>query len=124
MKSLLQLDEEVQHLRLDRDVERGHRLVRDDELRIEDEGAREADPLALAAAELVRIAPGGLGAEADALEQLDHDLVALLAAEAVDLQALADELAHGHPRVERADGVLEDDLHVAALPLQIGAAET
>ena len=121
---LLQLDEQVEHLRLDRDVERGHRLVGDDELRAQHEGAGEADPLALAAAELVRVAPGRLGAEADALEHLDHGLVAPLALEPVDPQALADEVAHLHARVERADGVLEDDLHVPAHRLQLGAAET
>ncbi len=53
---LLQLDEQVQDLGLDRDVERGDRLVGDDELRLQDERAGEADALALAAAELVRVA--------------------------------------------------------------------
>ena len=53
---LLQLDEQVQHLRLDRDVERRHRLVGDDELRLQDERAGDPDALALAAAELVRVA--------------------------------------------------------------------
>ena len=46
---------EVEDLRLNRDVERRDGLVGDDELRIERERTREADPLALAAGELVRI---------------------------------------------------------------------
>ena len=120
---LLQLDEEVQHLRLDRDVERRHRLVGDDELRPEHEGAREADALPLAAAELMRVAAGRLGAEADALEHVEHRPLAALAVDAVDLEPLADELLHRHPRVEGADGVLEDDLHVAALALELARAE-
>ena len=70
---LLQLDEQVQHLRLDRDVERRDRLVGDDELRLQHERAREPDPLPLAAAELVRVAVGRLGRHADALEHLVDD---------------------------------------------------
>jgi hypothetical protein len=120
---VLQLHEQVEHLGLDRDVERRDRLVRDDELRPQHERPGEADPLALAAAELVRVAARGLGAEADALEHVDHGLVAPLALEPVDPQPFADEVAHLHPRVERADRVLEDDLHVPAHRLQVGAAE-
>ena len=120
---MLQLDEQVQHLRLDRDVEGGDGLVGDDELRLQHERAREPDPLALAAAEHVRVAVGRLLAEPDALEHVDHDVLAILLVQAVDAQALADEAAHGHARVERADGVLEDDLHVAPHRLQVAAAE-
>ena len=36
----------------------------------------------------------------------------------MDREALADDVADAHPRVERADRVLEDDLHVAAHLLQ------
>ena len=119
---LLELDEQVQHLRLDRDVERGDRLVRDDELRLQHERARDADALPLAAAELVRVAVQRVGAEADALEHVDDAVGALGARRAVDREALADELADPHARVERADRVLEDDLHVAALRLQLARA--
>ena len=61
---LLQLDEQVEHLRLDGDVEGGHRLVGDDELGADGESAGDADALALAAAELPRPAIGQLGARA------------------------------------------------------------
>ena len=53
---VLQRLEQVDDLRLDRDVERGDRLVRDDEVRVDGERAGDADPLALAAGELVRVA--------------------------------------------------------------------
>ena len=46
---VLEVVEQIDHLRLDRDVERGDGLVRDDQLRIERERARHADALALAA---------------------------------------------------------------------------
>ena len=51
---VLEVVEQVDHLRLDRDVERGDRLVGDDQLRVQRERARDADPLALPAGELVR----------------------------------------------------------------------
>ena len=46
----LEVLEQVEDLGLDRDVERGHRLVADDEVRLEDQRAGDADALALAAA--------------------------------------------------------------------------
>ena len=52
----LQLLQELQDLRLDRDVERGDAFVGDDDLRVEAERAGDADALALAAGEFVRIA--------------------------------------------------------------------
>ena len=51
---VLQVVEQVDDLRLDRDVECGDRLVGDDQLRVQREGAGDADALALAAGELVR----------------------------------------------------------------------
>ena len=68
--SSLQLLEQVEDLRLDRDVERRHRLVGDDELRLQGDRARDPDALPLAAGELVRIAVVVLGVEPDALHQL------------------------------------------------------
>ena len=76
----LQRLEEVDHLRADRDVERGNRLVEDDQLRVQGEGPRDPDPLPLSARELVREAVRVLGREADDAQQLVHARVALLAA--------------------------------------------
>ena len=74
---LLQLLEQVDDLRLDRDVERGHRLVRDDEVGIDRDRAGEADALALAARELVRVAAGRIGGQADDLQQVANPRVRL-----------------------------------------------
>ena len=63
--SLLQVLEQVEDLRLDRDVERGDRLVADDEVRVQGERARDADALALAAGELVRIPRRRVARQAD-----------------------------------------------------------
>ena len=65
-----ELVEKLDHLRLDRDVERGDRLVADDELGLERQRAGDGDALALAAGELVRVALGVLGGEADLGQQL------------------------------------------------------
>ena len=59
----------MQHLRLDRDVERGDRLVGDDQLGLDRERAGDADALALAAGELVRVARRRRGGQADLVEQ-------------------------------------------------------
>ena len=56
LEVVLQRLEQVEDLRLDRHVERRDRLVGDDEVRVDGERARDADSLALAARELVRIA--------------------------------------------------------------------
>ena len=60
----LELLEQVDDLGLDGDVERGDRLVGDDQLRVQRQRAGHADALALAAGELVREAVVVLGVEA------------------------------------------------------------
>ena len=62
---VLQVLEQVDDLRLDRHVEGGDRLVADDELGLERERAGDADALALAAGELVRVAVVVLRVEPD-----------------------------------------------------------
>ena len=80
----------------------------------ERERAGDGDALALAAGELVRVARrGGLG-QADEAKQLATRTRALGArADAVHVERLADDRADLVARVERAERVLEDDLHVA-----------
>ena len=69
--------QQVEDLRLDRDVERRDRLVGDDQLRLQRQRARDADALALAARELVRVAVVVLGVQADGVHQLLHRALAL-----------------------------------------------
>ena len=57
-RAILDLAQEVHHLSADRDVERRHRLVQQDALGIRGQRARDRDPLALAAGELVRVVVG------------------------------------------------------------------
>ena len=115
-RSRLQIDEQVDDLRLDRDVERGERLVGDDEARLDGERARDADALALAAGELVRIARRDLGAQADDVEQLARRALSRRrgVAEAVDDERLVEDGADGHARIERRVGILKDHLRALA----------
>src|SRR3546814_5996674 len=54
LEFLLQVGEQVQHLRLDRDVERRHRLVEHHHVGVQHQGAGNGDALALPAGEHVR----------------------------------------------------------------------
>ncbi len=99
--------------------ERADRFVADDEVGVERDRARDADALALAAGELVRVAVHVARLEADAFEEPAHAVALLPAArDAVDRQRLADDGAGGHPRVQRRIRVLENDLHVPPLEPQ------
>ena len=120
----LQCLEQIDDLRLDRDVERRHRLVADDEVRIEGQGARKPDSLALTAGELVWIARRGVGGEADDLEQLPYlRPEAPAASEPVHAQRFADDPPDRVPRVERRVRILEHHLHPLAQRPQLRLAE-
>ena len=69
LELLLQIHQQVDDLRLHRDVERRDRLVEHQERRIEGQRAGQADSLALTAAEFVRISLEMRGIEADEAEQ-------------------------------------------------------
>jgi ABC-type oligopeptide transport system ATPase subunit len=121
---ILEIVEQVDHLRLDRHVERRDGLVGDVELGVQGQRPRDPDPLPLAARELVRIAVVVLGREAHELEQLGHVALDLAAvADVVDAQRIADDRAHPLARVERSVRVLEDHLHLPAQRLQLAAGE-
>src|SRR5579864_4608165 len=92
----LQRLEQIHDLRANRNVERRHRLVEDDQLRIQRERARDPDALPLAARELVREPVRMLGRQADRAQQL------------------ADDVAHRHARIQRRIRILENDLELAA----------
>ena len=81
--------------------------------RSERERAGDADPLALAAGELVREAVEVLGVQPDALEQLARARLPLVARHAGDAQRRGEDLADPLARVERRLRILEDHLHLA-----------
>src|SRR5207302_1392904 len=73
----LKILQEVDDLRLHRDVERGHGFVADDERRLDGEGPGDTDALALPAGELVGIARRVFGSESDFVEQLFYAAIRL-----------------------------------------------
>src|SRR5581483_1787688 len=113
---VLQILQQVDHLRLDGDIEGGDRLVADDELGLHRQRAGDADPLPLPAGELVRVAAHVVGLQPDRLQELGHTVPELLPGprQLVDDERLADDGADRHARIERGERVLEDDLHVPA----------
>src|SRR6058998_3789044 len=117
-----ELEQEIHDARADRDVEHGHRLVRDDELRLEDDRPRDGDPLPLTAAQLVRIPVNEVRCRCEfrVLERLRDQILPILEGirHAVNRQRLRDRIHHGEARVERFVRILEDHLHAATEVLQ------
>ena len=82
--------EEREHLCLHHHVERGRRLVGDQETRVARERERDEHALALAARELVRVVVGAPRREADRLEQLADARLADRRRRAMQLDRLRD----------------------------------
>ncbi len=111
----LEVADQRQDLLLRGDVERGGRLVGDQQLRFQHQRHRDHDALALAAGEAVRI--GGEDAldlgQADLLHHVEDALLARLGVEiGVGAQDLVDLAADRHHRIERGHRLLEDHRHL------------
>ena len=107
----LQLAHEVEDLRLQRHVERGGRLVGDQQPRIAGQRHRDHHALAHAAGKLVRIFVDALfrRGDVDAAQQLDGALARLpVRAAAVAQEGFDDLVADGEARIERGHRLLED----------------
>lgn len=114
---LLQAGQELQDLLLDGDVQRGGRLVGDQQLRLAGDGHRDHHPLLLAAGQLVRVAAhlALRRRQADFLQQRQRALLRRLAANpGVQHQRFDDLFADAEHRVERAHRLLEHHGDVAA----------
>jgi hypothetical protein len=110
---LAQRAEQVQDLCLNRDVERRHGLVADDQLRLDRERARDRDSLSLAPRQRSRTAPHVAERQADTGEELVHARVGAIAGVAVDAEYLPERRPDRLRRVECRVRILEDDLHRA-----------
>ena len=120
----LQVLEQVQDLRLHGHVEGGDGLVADDQLRVDRQGARDADPLPLPAGELVREAVVVLRVQADDLQQLlDAALDLRLGADLVHLERLGDDEADPLALVQARVRILEDHHQLAADRAHVGPAQ-
>ncbi len=112
---LLQIEHQVQHLRLHRDVERRDRLVGHHQRRVRHQRARDGDALALAAGKLVRIFCRRRGRQPDRAPASRQRAPAAQRRELRGSSAAigsADDAADGVARVERAVRVLEYRLHM------------
>ena len=116
MRFFLKILEHIDDLRLNGDIERGDRLIADDELGIDRKRSRDTDSLALTAGELMRIAVCVLAVESDALKKGDYLLssLRLVGCEMVDIDGLAYDIAYRHARIKARIGVLENHLHLAS----------
>lgn len=108
-----QRPEQVQYLRLDGDVERGHRFVADHELRLSHQRAGDRDPLPLPAGKAPRILRGGRAWQPDLGEQLGHPLPASGPRRA-SRKRLKQGGANRDGRVQRTVRILEDHLDLRA----------
>ena len=110
-----QVEQQVEDLRADRHVHRGHRLIADEDLGLERERPRDRRALELAARQRVRQPIHRRRLQAHRSEQGADLGPAVVPDEAVlaqrDLERAADRAA----RVERRERVLEDELDTAAV---------
>lgn len=113
---VLQVHQQVEYLRLDADVERGHGLITDDETGLHGERPGQAHALAAAAVQLMRIAVHQPGGQAGYVHQLAHAVlqIGLVLINLVDYELLGYQLEDRVARVQAGIGVLEDELHLLA----------
>ena len=114
--ALADVGEQVEDLRLDRDVERGDGLVEDDHARLGRERAGDRDALALAARQRARQRARLALVEPDELAQLAHARARRSASSRLRCRRSTSSIACSArlARVEARVRVLEDDLHLAA----------
>ena len=105
-------EHQLEDLRLDGDVERGGRLVGDEEVGLHRQRHRDHHALAHAARELVRVAaqPAARVGNADPLEHRHREIVGRLARElgAMGVDRFPQLRADGEHRIERGHRLLED----------------
>src|ERR1700682_147514 len=123
-KPVLQVTQQVQNLRTDRDIQRRYRLVTDDEFRFDRERPSNGDALALAAGKFVRVAARKARLQPDQTQQfLDAFAAGGGRHKVMQRQRFGQDLADGHARVKRRIGVLKDDLRIAAEAAQFVRVE-
>ena len=105
------------HLHPQERIERGERLVEQQDLRLGDQGAGERDALLLAAGELRR-QPRRIGRHRDQLKQFAGALVPRRAVDAAHFQGKCDVVEHGQVRKQRVG--LEHHRRAALGRLEVG----
>ena len=107
-----QVHKQVQNLCLDRDIQRGHRLVQHQQVGLHGQGTGDGHTLPLAARELVREAPAQVRVQPHTLQHAGHVGVGLPRLYQLMREwPFTDGVAHPHARVEAGEGVLMNHLH-------------
>ncbi len=113
---VLQVAHQVEDLRLHRDIERGSRLVADNELGLGCQRAGDRNALALPAGKFVRVLPAIVGMQADQGEKFaDAAFYIALALDQVEgADRFGDDGIDPQARIEAGVGILENHLDAAA----------
>ena len=121
---LLQIHQQIEDLRLDRNVERRSWFVADNKARPQCKSPGDADALALTPGKAVRIALNVPQVEPDERDELVHHLTTrAFIADAVDNQRLFDYVEDRHAWIQRPERILKNKLHLPTKFLQILALE-
>jgi hypothetical protein len=115
----LQLGEKIQDVEPDRDVQHRDRLIREQNARADGQSARNSHALSLTAGELMRVFAQKVfgGRQADAFQKRQRLVADVFPAPGmpVHAQGAAEMIADVVDRVKRREGVLEDQLDMAAI---------
>jgi hypothetical protein len=107
----LQVEKEIGDVGLHGAVEGRERLVEEKELGFESERASDGEALFLAAAELMSGFVARVARDGDEIEKLEDFLFTPGGSEPLlDVQRLSDEVERGPAGIQRAGGILEDEL--------------
>jgi len=117
---LLQVMQQVDHLRLHGDIQSTDRFIADDEPRLDREGPGDADPLALAPAEFMGKSAALTRIESHVDQQPANPFAPRRSAvgESVNIECFANDLLDGQARIKGASRVLKDHLEMSALLTQ------
>ena len=114
----LQFDNQVDHLRFDRHIQRRHRLVGDNHLGIHRQRAGNADALALTTGKFMRIAVKHRDAESHFLNQFMGARQRLLACgEAIFQQWFNQRFLDFQPWIQAGERILKNHLDILTHPL-------
>src|SRR5579885_1918880 len=122
MLFLFEPQEQIENIQANRDVKHRHGLISQQYLWLHCQRARNGDALTLTAAELVRIFLDKLlsRTQIDAIEQCQNllCLLRLIMYMVMDAQGTTQVIAYIVNWIQRGKGILQDQLHMAAIGAQ------
>ncbi len=106
--------EQVEDLRLDGNIERGHRLVGDDDFGLEGQRTGDGDALRWPPGKFVRVLAHEARGESDLRHEVGDPAGNLRSRyHRMHAQRFSECVEHGHARIERGERILEHHLQVA-----------